>query len=437
MIKHVLVFGDDIGVPQSLRYLPSRLVCGIVAAEIRPHQHETLRDMSESLQLPFIIQPRVSSPASPAFVAQVRQLNPDLIFVNSYSMLLHSEVLAIPCYGAVNVHPALLPEYRGPNPTQWGLLNDATETGVTMHYMDEHFDTGDIIAQRRVPIYFDDTWRDIQARIRVETDSMFEEEIPKLLAGTNTRQPQDESRARKWPRRHPEDGQIDWRQSVHYIYNLVRALVKPYPGAFYIAASGKRTVLDEYLTLPQITALKYGQEGGQMLKAEHTALTTLSIDDLPALAVWLNEPEQMLCNTPYKPVQEGQHEAWFESVQHCNDLIIFGIRLLESKKLIGSCQLHSVNYVHRSAELQTRIGDTSQRGQGYGMEAVRLLLEFAFKDLNLHRVYLHVFSTNTAAIRLYENAGFKKEGMLREAAYINGKYVDLAVMGILRDEYEP
>jgi len=173
-----------------------------------------------------------------------------------------------------------------------------------------------------------------------------------------------------------------------------------------------------------------------MLKAEHVALTPLGTDDLPALMSWINEREQVLFNAPYKPVHENQHKAWFEGMQERNDVVIFGVRLLESNELIGSCQLHSIDNVHRSAELQIRIGNTSQR-QGYGIEAVRLLLKFAFNDLNLHRVYLHVFSTNTAAIRLYEKAGFKKEGVLREAVHINGKYIDVAVMGILRDEYEP
>jgi len=173
-----------------------------------------------------------------------------------------------------------------------------------------------------------------------------------------------------------------------------------------------------------------------MLKAEHVALTPLGTDDLPALMSWINEREQVLFNAPYKLVHENQHKAWFEGMQERNDVVIFGVRLLESNELIGSCQLHSIDNVHRSAELQIRIGNTSQR-QGYGIEAVRLLLKFAFNDLNLHRVYLHVFSTNTAAIRLYEKAGFKKEGVLREAVHINGKYIDVAVMGILRDEYEP
>ena len=172
-----------------------------------------------------------------------------------------------------------------------------------------------------------------------------------------------------------------------------------------------------------------------MLKSAHVALVPLTVDDLPAMFNWINEREQVLLNAPYKPIHEGQHKAWFESIQQRNDLVVFGIRLLKDNRLIGSCQLHNINHVHRSAELQIRIGEPYQRGQGYGTEAVRLLLDFAFKDLNLHRVYLHVFSSNAAAIRLYEKVGFVREGLLRKAAHIDGAYVDIVVMGILREEY--
>ena len=134
-----------------------------------------------------------------------------------------------------------------------------------------------------------------------------------------------------------------------------------------------------------------------MLKAEHVALTPLTLADLPILFEWINDRELVLFNAPYKPVSETQHRAWFEDIQQRDDVVIFGIRLLETDKLIGSCQLHNISYVHRSAELQIRLGDAAERGRGYGTEAVRLLLKFGFQDLNLQRIYLHVFSTNAAA----------------------------------------
>jgi RimJ/RimL family protein N-acetyltransferase len=174
-----------------------------------------------------------------------------------------------------------------------------------------------------------------------------------------------------------------------------------------------------------------------MLKSAHVVLAPLTAADLPLMFHWINDREQVLFNAPYKPVHEGQHCAWFDAIQQRNDVVIFGIRLLDLDKLIGSCQLRNINYIHRSAELQIRLGDVPERGRGYGCEATRLLLKFAFKDLNLERVYLHVFSNNAAAIRLYEKVGFVCEGVLRRAAHIDGAYVDVIVMGILREEYVP
>ncbi|MCK4394326.1 hypothetical protein KAX17_15605 [Candidatus Bipolaricaulota bacterium] len=259
--RRILLFGDDCGLPRLLKVIPVELICGLVSAEIRPHQHTALRQLSKVYRLPLFIQPRATAEAYPAFVEKVRRLTPDLIIVNSYSMLIRPEILAIPRFGSVNIHGALLPQYRGSNPIQWALLNNETETGVTMHYMTAKFDAGDIIAQRRVPIYFEDSWLDVQARIGTATESMLVEEIPRLLAQTNARQPQDESKADYYKRRYPRDGLINWQRSVLYIYNLVRALVKPHPGAFYHFGTDK-IVLDEYLPIPQVTALKYGCGGG-------------------------------------------------------------------------------------------------------------------------------------------------------------------------------
>jgi len=178
IVRRILLFGDDLGLAGLIKVIPVELICGLVGAEIRPHQHVSLQQLAKAQRLPLLIQPRATSAAYPAFVGKVRHLAPDLIIVNSYSMLIRPEILAIPRFGDVNIHGPLLLQYRGCNPIQWVLLNNETETGVTMHYMAAEFDTGDIIAQRMVPIYFEDTWRDIQARIGAATEAMLAEEIP-------------------------------------------------------------------------------------------------------------------------------------------------------------------------------------------------------------------------------------------------------------------
>jgi RimJ/RimL family protein N-acetyltransferase len=172
-----------------------------------------------------------------------------------------------------------------------------------------------------------------------------------------------------------------------------------------------------------------------MLKGKHVQLSSISAADLPVMLQWINDREQVLLNAPYRPVGETEHVAWFEAVQRHNETVILGIRLLKSGDLIGSCQLHSIHPTHRSAELQVRIGAVKERRHGYGSEAVELLLGFGFRDLNLHRVQLHVWATNEPALRMYEKIGFVREGVLRRAAHIDGEYVDVVVMGVLREEY--
>jgi RimJ/RimL family protein N-acetyltransferase len=154
--------------------------------------------------------------------------------------------------------------------------------------------------------------------------------------------------------------------------------------------------------------------------------------DAPTLFAWINDRELVLLSAPYRPVHEPSHRAWLEHAASRTDGVTFAIRLATSRRLIGICQLNGVHPIHRSAELQIRIGDPRWRERGLGTEAVRRLVAFAFEDLNLHRVFLHVFATNARAVRAYRRAGFAVEGTLREAVHVDGRYVDVLVMSILR-----
>lgn len=172
-----------------------------------------------------------------------------------------------------------------------------------------------------------------------------------------------------------------------------------------------------------------------VLAGPRVALCPLREQDSPILHTWINDRELVVLSAPYEPVSEQEHRAWFERVQRKPDAVIFGIRLRETDELIGSCQLNTIHPVHRNAELQIRLGETSARGRGLGREATLLLLEFAFADLELHRVYLHVFAGNAAARQMYARAGFREEGCLSEAARIEDVWIDVLVMGILHRQF--
>jgi methionyl-tRNA formyltransferase len=134
-------------------------------------------------------------PNRASFVSAVRARHIDLIVVAGFARILKASVLGAPRLGCINVHPSLLPAYRGPHPVYWALANCERVTGVTVHYMDLGIDTGNIILQREVPIIPDDTEASLHPRLARVAASLLGESIALLAAGTAPSIPQDESRA--------------------------------------------------------------------------------------------------------------------------------------------------------------------------------------------------------------------------------------------------
>jgi diamine N-acetyltransferase len=172
------------------------------------------------------------------------------------------------------------------------------------------------------------------------------------------------------------------------------------------------------------------------MRGQKVSLYPLRFEDKDILFKWINDRELVHFNAPYKPVSESEHDEWFKRITQREGVFFFVVKENEKDITIGSCQLHNVHRVHRSAELQTRIGDRRYQNKGYGTETIELLLKFGFEDLNLHRIYLHVLKDNERARKVYRNTGFTVEGELREAAFINGSYVDVQLMSILKDAYK-
>lgn len=164
-------------------------------------------------------------------------------------------------------------------------------------------------------------------------------------------------------------------------------------------------------------------------------LTALTEADAEVLFEWINSRELVTHSAAFRPVHECAHLEWFRDIQKRSDTVIFGVRDSTRGRLLGSAQLLNIHPVHRSAELQIRIGEASGRDKGLGTQSVRQLVDFGFRDMNLHRIYLRVFESNERARRVYEKVGFAVEGQLREAAYVEGRFVDLIVMALLRDQW--
>ncbi len=168
----------------------------------------------------------------PEEIERIRSLKPDFLFSLYYRSMIGWELLAAPRRGALNLHGSLLPRYRGRAPINWVLVNGETETGVTLHYMDEKPDHGDIVLQRPVPIDPRDTGETLFRKITAQARLLLRDALPLLAAGTAPRQPQDHALASYFGRRRPEDGRIDWSWPATKVYNLIRAVTRPFPGAF-------------------------------------------------------------------------------------------------------------------------------------------------------------------------------------------------------------
>jgi methionyl-tRNA formyltransferase len=169
---------------------------------------------------------------SPEWVSLIKELAPDIIFSFYYRNMISSEILGIPRLGAVNLHGSLLPKYRGRCPVNWALVNGEKETGVTLHYMVDKPDAGDIIAQGKIPILFTDTAYSLHKKMEQEAVLVLDKTWQLIKEERNERIPQDLSVGSYFGGRKPDDGKIDWKRSNLEIYNLVRAVTHPWPGAF-------------------------------------------------------------------------------------------------------------------------------------------------------------------------------------------------------------
>ena len=165
-------------------------------------------------------------------IKEIKRFAPDLIFSFYYRAMIAESILHIPILGSYNIHGSLLPKYRGRACVNWAVLNGETETGATLHEMTKYADKGDIIAQKTVTISFEDTAHDVFLKVANASRDILIASLRSLEMGNAKKTPQNEALATKYGRRRAEDGEIDWSKPAVEIYNLIRAVTHPFPGAF-------------------------------------------------------------------------------------------------------------------------------------------------------------------------------------------------------------
>ena len=177
-----------------------------------------------------VIQPK--SLREEGVLEQLQALNPELIVVAAYGRILPVEILELPRYGCINVHSSLLPKYRGAAPINWAVVNGDAETGVTIMYMAEGLDTGDIIAQRSTPIGAEENAEELYARLADLGAELLSDTVKEIAQGSAQRTPQDDALSSYAPMLSRELCPIDWNRSAQAIHDQIRGLV-PWPATTF------------------------------------------------------------------------------------------------------------------------------------------------------------------------------------------------------------
>ncbi len=166
-----------------------------------------------------------------AFVEELRAFKPDIITVAAYGKILPKAILDMPKYGCINVHTSLLPDYKGAAPIQWAVLNGEKETGVTIMYMDEGCDTGDIISAERVAIAADETGGGLHDKLAVLGGELLVRTLPSILDGSCSRTPQEKGVGRYVGMIDKSLGALDFSRPAEELERYIRGL-DPWPCAF-------------------------------------------------------------------------------------------------------------------------------------------------------------------------------------------------------------
>lgn len=232
----------------------------VITHRDRPDENIWFRrvaDTAVELGIPFL---HGEDPTDPALAEAVRAARPDVIFSFYYRAMIPAEVLAIAPQGAFNMHGSLLPKYRGRVPVNWAVIHGETETGATLHAMEAKPDAGYIVDQTAVPILPDDTAGEVFEKVTVAAEQTLWRALPAMMSGHTPKRPNRLADGSYFSGRKPEDGRIDWHQPASAVYNLIRAVAPPYPGAF-TELDGHRLIVAAARRIPALPSVPLQPKG--------------------------------------------------------------------------------------------------------------------------------------------------------------------------------
>jgi methionyl-tRNA formyltransferase len=202
----------------------------------------------------------INEPEAQAILAR---LAPDVIFVIGWHQIVRPPVMRLARQGLIGAHASYLPHNRGSAPINWTIIRGEHRSGNTLMWLAEGVDEGDIIAQRAFPVTPYDTCATLYAQVATTNRDMLLELLPRLMRGERPGRPQERGTETVLPRRKPSDGLINWDQPARAVYDFIRALTRPYPGAFS-TLDGRRWCVWDAALLPDVGPIA-GKQPGDVL----------------------------------------------------------------------------------------------------------------------------------------------------------------------------
>lgn len=217
-------------------------VIGVFTHDADPHEAHWFQTPESLAKENFIRVFKPDTLKTEKWFRKVRYMKPDLILSLYYRNFIPEEIFSLARLGAYNMHGSYLPAYRGRAPLNWSIINGENHCGVTLHTIEKKFDAGEIVDREKVAFGPDEYVGDIQPRVSAAAVRVLERALPSLLAGNPKLEKQDESKASYFGKRTPEDGRIDFSKSAREVFNLVRGVSRPFPGAFAEIGGSRYTI---------------------------------------------------------------------------------------------------------------------------------------------------------------------------------------------------
>jgi len=295
-MRIIFIGTGEIGLPtlQALARSPDHSVLAVVTQPDKPVGRQLKLSPSPAKQEAFRLHLQIFQPdkiRAAASVAQLRYLQPDLIVVAAYGQILPKEVLNLPRYGCLNIHTSLLPKYRGASPIHSAIAAGEKQSGVTIMWMDEGLDTGDILLQQAVTLRRHETAQTLHDRLAKIGAELLLKALPLVETGQAPRLRQDKNKATVTKKLTKEDGHIDWDRPQRQIDAHIRAMT-PWPSAYaWIPQESDHKMLKIFTTI--ISRAARGRPGEVLRVDRHGILVAAKVGGLLLREVQLEGKKRM------------------------------------------------------------------------------------------------------------------------------------------------